>query len=558
MLSKWLAEREHYVLERSINRHREQGTGMNNHRGNGAGGYMKHPTQRRYDAVVIGAGNGGMAAACQIAVKGKKVLLLEQHNIIGGFSTSFVRGRFEFEASLHELCELGPASDKGILRRMLDELGVEVDWIHVPEAYRLIVASQGIDVVLPFGVNEFIDAMEGYVPGSKKAVRLFFDLAQEACEAMYHVQDLQTRVRDLSKPYMLRNYPNFLKTGAYSVEEVFEAVKMPQRARDILSAYWCYLGVPLTRMDFSFYGYMVYEYIRRKAAIPRYRSTEIALAFGKRIQECGGEIECNTRVEKVLVENGQVKGVKTSLGETILTTQVICNASPYHLYQHMIEPSSEVPRRALQELSGRRKSISGFIVFLGLDKSPQELGLKDYSYFIYDIMDTEKLYNDLHLPGRPTMQATVCLNNALPDCSPPGTTILSMTVLPKQEAWKGATAENYYSMKSETAKAVIESFEKGTGTSVSEHIEEIEIAAPHTYARYANSYQGLIYGYETYGWDGVIPRVMMMEADQLIRGLRIASAYGARSLGYSSAMLNGRTMALYALEEMGRNPGAHA
>jgi prolycopene isomerase len=514
---------------------------------------MDHLEQRQYDAVVVGAGNGGMAAACQFAVSGRKVLLLEQQNIIGGFSTSFVRGRFEFEASLHELCEFGPPEDKGILRRMFEDLGVEVDWIPVPEAYRLIVPSEDIDVVLPFGVDEFIDAMEKYVPGSHISVRRFFELSKEANEAMVYVQDLQTRVKKLSKAYMLYHYPNFIRMGTYSVEDVYNAIDMPQKARDILSAYWCYLGVSLDRMDFSLYGYMVYDYIKRKAWIPRYRSTELALAFEKKIIECGGEIECNTRVEKVLVEHGRVKGVRTASGETILARQVICNASPYHLYQHMIEPKTEVPRRALQELTGRKKSISGFVVFLGLDKPPDELGLEDYSYFIYDTSDSVKLYNDLGKPGRPTMQASVCLNSAIPDCSPPGTTIMSMTVLPKPEAWKDATVENYFSMKSRIADMVIEGFENATGISLREHIEEIEIAAPPTYAHYANAYQGLIYGFETCEWDGVVPRVLMMEEDQLIKGLRIASAYGSRADGYSSAMLNGRTMALYALEEMVQN-----
>ncbi len=513
---------------------------------------MHDRKQRRYDAVVVGAGNGGMAAACQVAVSGRRVLLLEQQNIVGGFSTSFVRGRFEFEASLHELCELGPAEDRGILRRMFDDLGVQADWVPVPEAYRLIVPSEGIDVVLPFGVDEFIDAMEGYVPGSRSSVSGFFELAKEANEAMTYVQDLQTRVKKMSKLYMLRHYPNFIKKGTYSVEEVYDALDMPQRARDILSAYWCYLGVSLDRMDFSLYGYMVYDYIKRKAWIPRHRSTELALAFEKRILECGGEIECNTLVQKVLVENGRVQGVKTATGETILARQLICNASPYHLYQHMIEPQSEVPRRALQELSGRKKSISGFVVFLGLDESPEELGFRDYSYFIYDTADTVKLYADLGKPGRPTMQASICLNRAIPECSPPGTTIMSITVLPKPEAWKGATVENYYAMKSRIAGMVIDDFEKATGIPVREHIEEIEIAAPPTYAHYANAYQGLIYGFETCEWDGVVPRVLMMEEDQLIRGLRIASAYGSRADGYSSAMLNGRTMALYALEEMAK------
>jgi len=60
-----------------------------------------------YDVVVIGAGNGGLTAAAQLAKEGKKVLLLEQHNLPGGFATSFVRGRFEFEPTMHVLAAYG-------------------------------------------------------------------------------------------------------------------------------------------------------------------------------------------------------------------------------------------------------------------------------------------------------------------------------------------------------------------------------------------------------------------------------------------------------------------
>ena len=60
----------------------------------------------KYDAVVIGAGNGGLTAAVRLAQSGAKTLLVEKHNLPGGFATSFRRGRFEFEASLHELNDL--------------------------------------------------------------------------------------------------------------------------------------------------------------------------------------------------------------------------------------------------------------------------------------------------------------------------------------------------------------------------------------------------------------------------------------------------------------------
>ncbi len=44
---------------------------------------MVHMTAN-YDAVVIGAGNGGLTAAATLAKAGKKVLVLEQHNTPGG------------------------------------------------------------------------------------------------------------------------------------------------------------------------------------------------------------------------------------------------------------------------------------------------------------------------------------------------------------------------------------------------------------------------------------------------------------------------------------------
>ena len=58
--------------------------------------YPKH-----YDAIVIGSGIGGLFCANLLADAGMKVLVIEQHYVLGGYCSSFRRKGFLFDSATH-------------------------------------------------------------------------------------------------------------------------------------------------------------------------------------------------------------------------------------------------------------------------------------------------------------------------------------------------------------------------------------------------------------------------------------------------------------------------
>ena len=81
--------------------------------------------EKKYDVIVVGAGNGGLVASATTAKAGLKTLLLEKHNLPGGCATSFVRGRFEFEPSLHELASVGTKEHPDSVDTIFTNLGAD-------------------------------------------------------------------------------------------------------------------------------------------------------------------------------------------------------------------------------------------------------------------------------------------------------------------------------------------------------------------------------------------------------------------------------------------------
>lgn len=509
---------------------------------------------KEYDAIIIGAGNGGLVAANCLALAGKRVLLLEKHLVSGGFATSFVRGRFEFEASLHELCDYGSGANYGNLRNLFKTLGIEdrLEMVDVPEAFRVISPAteedKSLDFVMPFGIENFINKMEEYVPGSKNSMKTFFELAQEIREAIKYLGESKGKpdVKVLKK-----KYGNFMRVASYSVKDVLYAIGMPVKAQRILTTYWVYLGAPESKLNFVHYAIMVLLYIDYKAQIPLLRSHDMSLTLEERFKELGGTILHGAKVEEILFYNGRISGVRLENGDQYFAKHIISNAMPSTVYGQMIKADIDLKEQN-KVVNYSNLGARGLCIYLGLNKSKEELGIKDYSYFIYNTMDSDEEYKKMSTMDNDSMIA-VCLNKAIPDCSPRGTTIMYITSLYFGKCFDEAvTVDNYFDLKNELAMKFIEKFEASTGISIKDYIEEIEVATPVTYAHYTDSPQGVIYGYALENDNSMLARLMTMYDEPVLEGLRFCGGHAIRGSGYNSSYLSGELAANLTLADMNK------
>jgi prolycopene isomerase len=494
-----------------------------------------------------------------LAKKGLDVLVVEQHNLPGGVATSFVRGGVEIEGSLHEMMSIGPKDCPLKIRKFFDEMGVDIEWLRVPEAYRFVDGKTGTDVLVHPGdhgnfetpAKEIADAC-GDPDGSLYAKIL--ELLQ-LCNTVYNSVNVLS-VTHMSKVQMLLKHGEFVKTAGYSAKEVLDTFHLPQKALDALSAYWIYVGSPLSELPFTIYAVLMADYLGYGSYVPAKFSHEMGLKMAMRAEEMGAQIEYGQRVDKILVKDGKVTGVRTASGEEIKSDYVICGAYPNTAYSKMIEPKSEVPEGAIQFVNAKDVGVTCFSVVLLLDDDAENLGIKDYStFYAPEGLDTDKIWKNYATEGPWKYITSICTNIANPNATPKGSCIYSITALPQPKAWFGVTEENYDEMKRKNAEYFIEMESKRLGVDLKKHIKEIVIEAPCTIAHYTGAWNGSIYGYRHTMDDHIVARLQMGEKENYIWGLAFAGAHAISGDGMSPQVTNGRKAAKTILEFMKEKEG---
>lgn len=488
---------------------------------------------KQYDVIVVGAGNGGLVAAATSAKAGLNTLLLEKHNLPGGCASSFIRGRFEFEPSLHELASVGTKEHPDSVYKIFDELCANVDWRYEHNVFRAIVKGEkGYDVTLKSGIEDFCDSMEAEVPGCRAGVRALFELIRKCHDALAYITKMKGKPKGL---VMMLKHGDFMRCASHSVEEVLTALGIPEKAQNIICTYWGYLGVPTDELNAMHFLNMLNCYVVDGAAMPYKRSHELSSSLAKVVLDNGGDIWYNSPVTKLLYnDEGRATGVVAN-GRELYAKEIISNVIPDNVF-NMSDPA-KIPEGDLKLANAREFGISVATIYLGMDCTMEELGIDDYTVFVMGNAKPRKQYEKRLEDG---LYIVNCLNKVIPDSSPEGTCTLFFTIpLFGTDMPKDLKPEEYKSFKNALARKYIEDYEKLMSISIIPHIEEISIATPATFARYLGTPEGTIYGYKLSRWDNMLSRISCEKDEYTIPGLTFCGGHAFRGDGYSSAYVTG-------------------
>mgnify|MGYP002621384191 CR=1 FL=1 len=488
---------------------------------------------KKYDAIVVGAGLSGLASALFLAKEKKKVLLLDSHNKIGGNLRTSKKGRFEFNNDFFNFYLDKKGDEEYRLSNVLEQLGVDdnIKFVELSNYFRII--SDKKDYTMPLGIDAFILKMEEYVPNSKESIQVFFELAKECREALRYINSGKIDL-DVLKD----QYSNFMKVGFNSTSKVLDAIDMPVDAQSILNSCWLLLGSPETDISFLDYGVFMLNAIEYGLKVPKYSNNNIAMVLLDKYLELGGELKLNCEVKSVIVEESKVNGVKLFDGSSVYANRVIINSSINNVYRNLIAPN-KIPRKALRSINKRMLGGNLFTVNLGLNRSFEDLGIKEYMTFLYHSLYSDDEYIRMGEISNGNMFA-ICPNVIDSRASEDGTCILSLNAVFFNNAFdKFTSKDTYFSDINNLALRLINYYQKKTNTVIFDYIEEIEIVTPIDIMSISNMDELSVYGYKLEEFESLLPKMLNKSNEQYIEGLEICNGFNGDLYNYSYSLYNG-------------------
>jgi len=367
-------------------------------------------------AIIIGSGLSGLTAAALLVKEGYAVKIFEQHEKIGGVTSSIEKNGYRWDWGqmlIPDLSENEPG------RKILEKLNL----------------SDNVNVVKGYRENFFPDFMISR-PEQFKGIywrkQYFQKLFPEDSEGLYKYYKIYDRILDisalvnrsgfLSKLKLLITFLPIMKKKNWSAQQLmdycFSNKKLQAVFIAILADYVASpkmfpgLIIPTINAECQYDERIPLDYGRHQ-----HRSSwtfviggmySIVKALADYIKDNGGEIITKTAVSKINIDNGKVKSILTSDGKEYQTDFIIASGGARELYLDLIG-KEKIPQEFIETyINNIFTTESVFMVHLGVECSDgydpasyQNNAALCYYYLTYDVKESiEECKKGIYHGGR--------------------------------------------------------------------------------------------------------------------------------------------------------------
>ncbi len=375
---------------------------------------MKTPRNERIG--VIGGGLGGLAAACTLAARGYAVTLFERNDWLGGKAAQLEGAGFRFD--------MGPTivTIPSVLRRVFTEAGRRMedylDMVRLDPQWRCFF-EDGSVLNLAQDPQRMTTELERFSPGTKSGQR-YLDFIK-----------LSARLNDISQRYFfykpiggLRDMIDFKASFDPKVLGDVMAMRMGRSVAGTVRSFTPDARVAQMMDHFTQYvGSSPYGSPAVLCGIAHMQTDEgiwypmggtraVPVALEKLARELGVDIRTNTKIEKVLTEDGAVTGVLTNRGQEFRLRAVVSNCDSVRTHRELINGSAGAKFAMRRHYEA---ACSGVVLYLGLNKRYEHLAHHDFVFS----RDPHEEFDWIYKKGEPAPDPTCYL--AATTCSEPGT-----------------------------------------------------------------------------------------------------------------------------------------
>ena len=496
------------------------------------------------DAVIIGAGIGGLSAAAYLARAGRRVILLEQDNHMGGTAHVFRRSGFTFPTGPQSFTMPEYIADS------LRELGVEQPLCFIRDSFQ--VRRGGMDVMISLPLNELAQQLLNYFPKEQEGILEVINVLEEVIAALDVLGP-----QDLIDPVGTTNRAArdvLERWGSISARELVDRYLQDERLKDLLGSQ----GTSETVMPVVLLAQMWRFMSKVGIWYTGGGICEVPELLAARVRALGGEIRTGERVKRILVQKGAASGVELVGGALIKSPLVISDAD-YRKTIIELLPQGTIPAYE-RAVSRMRLTSSAFTVFLGVKREQVDLSAFHGDHLLVKFMEGEPVPWEKKRPSQEDfLQDEIWLSwwsRHDPMLAPPGCEGLIIKVSAPFEAFapfygggRGRHHERYYSMKEEMADALVEAASKVV-PGLPGAIIVREVATPLTYQDWGHRSLGSVAGWSWRFGDHPEPWTRSLAVTP-VKGLLMVGLQAFTRLfygGMGTAMYSGRYAAEMVME----------